>query len=145
MSLHMHHTGSCDDLNDENYESGVKYLRDRVDKWNIHSNGSIWRIFDTTVLALCVATLAEADAYAATRVTPRTVHAAVPSLPWREDATVNMGLEVLDFNGGKQVQFRQDGKAIADWYPSTGTTLAGNTRGPKCLTGEDVVAWLKKL
>lgn len=68
MSLHMHHTGSCDDLNDENYESGVAYLRARVDKWNIHSNGRMWIVFDIAVLALCVATLAEADAYEATRV-----------------------------------------------------------------------------
>jgi len=78
----------------------------------------------------------------------RRVHAAIPSRPWREEATSvldGLGLEVVDHNGGSHVQFRQDGKVLADWWPGKGTTMMDGKRGPACVTGEDVVAWIKSV
>ena len=76
----------------------------------------------------------------------RAVHASSDARPWREEATDmkdGLGLQVRDLNGGTHVQFVQDGKVLANWYPSKGTTVMGNLRGPLCITGEDVLAWLK--
>lgn len=78
----------------------------------------------------------------------RAVHASSDARPWREEATDmtdGLGLQILDLNGGTHVQFVQDGKVLANWYPSKGTTVMGNLRGPRCITGEDVVTWLKGL
>ena len=43
------------------------------------------------------------------------------------------------------VQVREDGKVVAEWWPSKGTTMAGGRRGPRCRTEGDVVAWMKML
>jgi hypothetical protein len=80
--------------------------------------------------------------------TLRRVSAAVPSRPWREEATSaldGLGLEVVDHNAGSHVQFRQDGKVLAEWWPNKGTTMMDGKRGPMCRTGEDVVAWMKTM
>ena len=62
--------------------------------------------------------------------------------PWLNDVC-EMGLDVLRFNDGKHVQFMQDGKVLADWWPGKGTTMMDGKRGPACMRGEDVIAWLK--
>ena len=49
--------------------------------------------------------------------TLRRVSAAVPSRPWREEATSaldGLGLEVVDHNAGSHVQFRRDGKVFVE-------------------------------
>lgn len=43
------------------------------------------------------------------------------------------------------VQVREDGKVVAEWWPSKGTTMAGGRRGPRCHTESDVVEWMKML
>jgi hypothetical protein len=37
-----------------------------------------------------------------------------------------------------------DGKVFAEWWPSKGTTMMDQQRGPRCRTAEDVVAWLRQ-
>jgi len=65
------------------------------------------------------------------------------STAWEQEAT-EMGLHVLRHNDGAHVQFVQDGKRLADWWPGKGTTLMDGKRGPSCRTGEAVIAWLKE-
>lgn len=72
----------------------------------------------------------------------RAVHVASNARPWREEV-VDLGLEIVEYNAGAHVQLRQDGKVFAEWWPGKGTTMMDGKRGPKCATGEDVVAWLK--
>jgi len=69
MAVHMHHTGACDDLTNEQHASAVAYLETRVSRWNAHSNGRRWIGFDTQVLALCLSTLAEAREWMSERAT----------------------------------------------------------------------------
>lgn len=59
MSLHMEITGSSQDMTAAEMDSCAEYIKSRVDRWNVHANGSRWNTFDTAVLSLCVATLAE--------------------------------------------------------------------------------------
>mgnify|MGYP003522635858 FL=1 len=74
------------------------------------------------------------------------VHAGSDAAPWEQEATEDMGLTVSR-PSPHHVQFRDDeDKVVANWWPGKGTTTTGeNTRGPKCQTGEDVIAWLKML
>jgi len=67
MSVHMHHTGACDDLTNEEHASAVEYIEHRTGKWSTHANGHRWAAFDTAVLALCFATVAEARDWLAER------------------------------------------------------------------------------
>ena len=67
MSVHMHHTGACDDLTDDEHASAVEYIEHHIAKWNAHANGRRWAAFDTTVLALCFVTTAEARDWLAER------------------------------------------------------------------------------
>jgi hypothetical protein len=53
-----------------------------------------------------------------------------------------MGLEVRN-PSPHHVQVMQDGKVLAEWWPSKGTTMMDGKRGPRCRTGEDLIAWLK--
>ena len=53
-----------------------------------------------------------------------------------------MGLDVRN-PSPHHVQLMQDGKVFADWWPSKGTTMMDGQRGPRCRTGEDLIAWLK--
>lgn len=80
--------------------------------------------------------------------TLRAVHAAVPSPPWRE-SLADMGLTVQESNIGglsHHIRIMQDGKCAAQWWPNTRTTLdEKQQRGPRCETGEDLVAWLKSM
>lgn len=41
------------------------------------------------------------------------------------------------------VQVRQDGKVLAEWWPSKGTTMSNQKRGPVCRTTADFVEWLR--
>ena len=103
---------------------------------------------------LCLTTVADAEEYLAkfatptadyTSVTLRSVHAASNSRPWEDEATDSkdgLGLQVRRPKDN-HVQFMQDGKVLAEWWPSKGTTMMDGKRGPVCATGEDVVAWLK--
>ena len=71
LSVHMHHTGACDDLTNEEHASAVEYIEHRIGRWstptNAHANGRRWAAFDTAVLALCFATVAEARDWLAER------------------------------------------------------------------------------
>jgi hypothetical protein len=67
MSIHMHHTGSCDDLTHDDHASAVAYLEARIGSWRPLANGRRWSTFDTQVLALCMATVAEAHDWMAER------------------------------------------------------------------------------
>lgn len=60
MDLRMHCTGAMDF---PAFDEAEAYVRARVDRWNLQVNGPRWAAFDTAVLALCIATLAECDAY----------------------------------------------------------------------------------
>ncbi len=74
---------------------------------------------------------------------PRPVPASWPtSAAWEQEAA-DMGLHVLRHNQGAHVQFVQDGKVLAEWWPSKGTTMTDGKHGPRCGTGEAVIAWLK--
>jgi hypothetical protein len=59
-----------------------------------------------------------------------------------ETAAADMGLTIRR-PSDQHVQFMQDGKVLADWWPSKGTTMMDGKRGPRCRIGESVVAWLK--
>ena len=75
----------------------------------------------------------------------RRVTAASNARPWEEEATDaenGLGLQVRRPKEN-HVQFMQDGKGLAEWWPTKGTTMMDGQRGPACATGEDVVAWLK--
>jgi nitrous oxide reductase accessory protein NosL len=77
--------------------------------------------------------------------TLRRVMAASGSRPWEDEVTDSkdgLGLQVRRPKDN-HVQFMQDGKVLAEWWPSKGTTMMDGKRGPMCTTGEDVVAWLK--
>lgn len=80
------------------------------------------------------------------RITPK-VDAPTPSLApprsWEEQAA-DMGL-TLRRPIENHVQFMQDGKVHAEWWPSKGTTLMDGKRGLWCRTGDDVIAWLKSV
>lgn len=67
MAIHMHHTGACDDMTDDDHEAAIAYLESRVSAWNMHSNGRRWLGFDAQVLSLCLAVLAEASDWMAER------------------------------------------------------------------------------
>jgi len=81
------------------------------------------------------------------RITPKVDATSVcstdapPPRTWEEQAA-DMGLDIRR-PSDHQVQFKQDGKVIADWWPSKGTTIMDGKRGPWCRTGEDVIAWLR--
>ena len=77
MSVHMHHTGSCDDLTHDDHESAVAYLEGRIAKWNAHANGRRWAAFDTAVLALCFVAVSEAKDWIAEREALRSKFAPV--------------------------------------------------------------------
>lgn len=36
-------------------------------------------------------------------------------------------------------------KVAAQWWPSTGSTMLGNSKGPRCNTGPQLVRWLKRV
>ena len=77
--------------------------------------------------------------------TLRRAVAASGSRPWEEEATDaenGLGLQVRRPKEN-HVQFMQDGKVLAEWWPTKGTTMMDGQSGPACGTGEDVVAWLK--
>lgn len=63
-------------LSDEDYLAGVEYVRQLVERWEPHRNGSRWYIFDMQVLSLCMATLHEAERYSTTM--PKTATAVAP-------------------------------------------------------------------
>ncbi len=63
---------------------------------------------------------------------------------WERYAREDMDLQILR-PSAHHVQFRMDGKVLADWWPSKGTTMINGQRGPLCETGEEVLAWLKTL
>ena len=44
-----------------------------------------------------------------------------------------------------QVQVMQDGKVLADWWPSKGTTMMDGRKGPKLLSAERVAEWLREV
>jgi hypothetical protein len=83
------------------------------------------------------------------RITPKVDAAPVcpvdapPPRTWEEQAA-DMGLTIRR-PSDHQVQFVQDNRVLANWWPSKGTTLRDNNRGPWCRTGEDVIAWLKTI
>lgn len=68
---------------------------------------------------------------------------APPPRTWEEQAA-DMGLTIRR-PSDHQVQFVQDDRVLANWWPSKGTTLRVGDRGPWCRTGEDVIAWLKTI
>jgi len=74
----------------------------------------------------------------------RALAAQVGAGSWEQEAIEDMDLHVMR-PSEHQVQFRQEGKVLADWWPSKGTTMSGGKRGPVCKTGDAVVAWLKSL
>lgn len=37
----------------------------------------------------------------------------------------------------------QNGRVIAQWYPSSGVTMDGQRRGQRCSTGKQLVAWMR--
>ncbi len=60
MVLHMECSGSSQDMTRDGMAACAEYIRGRVGRWDVHSHGG--RIaFDTAVLSLCIATLAEFD------------------------------------------------------------------------------------
>lgn len=90
------------------------------------------------------------------RITPKVDAAPVcpvdapPPRTWEEQAA-DMGLTIRR-PSDHQVQFVQDDRVLANWWPSKGTTLRASVhhhrdgdRGPWCRTGEDVIAWLKTI
>ena len=141
--LHMHHTGACEDMSDEEYLTALARVRAAVERWKPPSRPEV-APFDAAVYALCCAVLAEAVIHAARNITP--VASAAPR-PWEEEATDRddgLGLQVRRPTPN-HVQFLQDGKVFAEWWPSKGTTRTPEGRGPICATGEDVLAWLKTM
>lgn len=199
--LHMHHTGACEDMSDEEYLAAVTRVRAAVERWRPPCRPEV-APFDAAVYALCCAVLAEAVIHAARNITPvasapdgpgfavpaieqvrkqaerlraaiiaeygyhlpmeffmrasqtgatredvtPTVSHALPR-PWEEEVTDQengLGLQVRR-PIPNHVQFLQDGKVFAEWWPSKGTTRTPDGRGPICATGEDVLAWLKTM
>jgi len=69
------------------------------------------------------------------------VEDALPTVVWEAEAA-DMGLTIRR-PSDHQVQFLQDGKVLADWWPGKGTTMMDGKRGPRCATGDAVIAWLK--
>ena len=67
MSVHMHHTGACDDLTNEEHASAIEYIEHRLGKWNAHANGRRWSAFDASVWCMCLAVVAEARDWTAER------------------------------------------------------------------------------
>ena len=42
------------------------------------------------------------------------------------------------------VQLMNDGSVVAEWWPSKGTTVMNQKRGPVCRTAAEFVAWVKE-
>lgn len=167
QDLHTSFSGSFDDWTHEEIERAIATVRHRVENWRPATGR--WAAFDGAVYAVCCATLAEAEEWrrvfgrptsvckpeavapaAADRTgkTLRRVVATSDARPWEEEATDQengLGLHVRRHANNAHIQFIQDGKVLADWWPSKGTTMMDGRRGPICATGEDVVAWLKSV
>lgn len=143
--LHMHHTGACEDMSDEEYLAAMARVRAAaVERWKPPCRPEV-APFDAAVYALCCAVLAEAVIHAARNITPVATH--TEPRAWEEEATDQengLGLQVRR-PIPNHVQFLQDGKIIAEWWPSKGSTRTTEGRGPICATGEDVLAWLKTM
>lgn len=59
MMLHMEFTGSSQDMALAEVRTCADYVAERVATWKMHSNHERYLAFDTAVLSLCLATLAE--------------------------------------------------------------------------------------
>ena len=144
--LHMHHTGACEDMSDEEYLTALARVRAAVERWKPPSRPEV-APFDAAVYALCCAVLAEAVIHAARNITPT---ANPPERLW-EDCVRDLGFTIVRSAEYPRVDFfRHSDKAIAAWWPNTGGTcpradLTTPHDGPRCATGEDVLAWLKTM
>ena len=37
----------------------------------------------------------------------------------------------------------REGRVVAQWYPSSGVTMDGQRRGPRCNTGKQLLTWMR--
>lgn len=66
----MECTGAAQDLSIDELRNARAYLLGRVKGWKLLANGERWQMFDTAVLTMCLATLADLDDYLARFATP---------------------------------------------------------------------------
>ena len=59
MMLHMEFTGASQDMALAEVRACAEHVSERVATWKMHSNHERYLAFDTAVLSLCLATLAE--------------------------------------------------------------------------------------
>ncbi len=66
----------------------------------------------------------------------------VSVMGWEEIVTDWIGLTIMR-PSPHAVQFRRNGKVLAEWWPGKGTTMANGRRGPVCKDGDELVGWLE--
>jgi len=86
---------------------------------------------------------AEHERLVAQRQAGRRAAAGVDEQAWRSEV-MRMGFEVRE-PSPHHVQVRRSGKVLAEWWPSKGTTMSAQQRGPRCADAAAFLRWLRGL
>ena len=129
--LHMHHTGACEDMSDEEYLTALAHVRAAVERWKPPCRPEV-APFDAAVYALCGAVLAEAVIHAARNITPV---ASTPNGPEFAVPTIEQAREQAE-------QLRAAIIAEYGYHLPVEFFMRASQIGA---TGGDVLAWLKTM